>query len=353
MKRAGVTLDDVARAAGVSRGTASNVFNRPHIVRAQVRERVLATAASLGYGGPDPRGRMLSAGRANAVGVATAEPMSIFFDDPFARMVMSELARASDTRGAGLSLISTVDDRALSWNIQTALVDGFVLYCVQGGTPLIEAARRRKLPFVAFEYGLDEPDVPVIGVDNVAGGELAARHLLELGHRRIAILSLPFGDDTGTGPASARDVAAAGYSTTRDRILGYWRAAEAAGLSRASIPLEQTRNDKPSVCAAMERLFANEPPTALLAMSDQIALYALDWLRHRGMSVPREVSIIGFDGVHEAEQAGLTTVAQPTEQMARLAIETILDGVPMIREAVPATLRIGTTTGKPPLSQQA
>jgi DNA-binding LacI/PurR family transcriptional regulator len=70
------------------------------------------------------------------------------------------------------------------------------------------------------------------------------------------------------------------------------------------------------------------------------------------MSVPREVSIIGFDGVHEAERAGLTTVAQPTEQMARLAIETILDGVLMIREAVPATLRIGTTTGTPPLSQQ-
>lgn len=350
MARAGVTLDDVARAAGVSRGTASNVFNRPEIVRPKVRKRVLATAAALGYGGPDPRGRMLSAGRANAVGVATAEPMSIFFDDPFARMVMSELARASDARGAGLSLISTVDDRALSWNIQTALVDGFVLYCVQGGTPLIEAARRRKLPFVAFEYGLDEPDVPVVGVDNVAGGELAARHLLELGHRRIAILSLPFGDDSGTGPATALDVAAAGYSTTRDRILGYWRPIEAAGLNRASVPIEQTRNDQPSVHAAMERLFAGEPPTALLAMSDRIALYALDWLRQRGMSVPRDVSIVGFDGIHEAEHAGLTTVVQPAKHMARLAIEAILDRVPMVREAVPATLRTGTTTGTPPRS---
>jgi DNA-binding LacI/PurR family transcriptional regulator len=331
MARAGVTLDDVAKAAGVSRGTASNVFNRPDVVRAKVRQRVLAAAASLGYGGPDPRGRML-----------------MFFDDPFARMVMSDLARASDTRGAGLSLISTVDDRALSWNIQTALVDGFVLYCVQGGTPLIEAARRRKLPFVALEYGLDEPDVPVVGVDNVAAGELASRHLLELGHRRIAILSMPFGDDTGTGPASERDVAAAGFSTTRDRIFGYWRATEAAGLDRASIPLEQTRNDQPSVHAAMERLFAEEPPTALLAMSDRIALDALDWLRHRGMSVPRDVSLIGFDGVHEAEQKGLTTIAQPTDQMARLAIEAILDGVPMIRESIPATLRTGTTTAKAP-----
>lgn len=347
MARADVTLDDVAQAAGVSRGTASNVFNRPEIVRASVRDRVLATAASLGYGGPDPRGRMLSAGRVNAVGVATSEPMSFFFDDPFARMVMTELARASDARGAGLSLVSTVEDHALSWNIKTALVDGFVLLCVEGGKDLIDITRGRKLPFVSFEYGLDEPDVSVVGVDNVAGGELAARHLLELGHRRVAILGMPFGDNSGTGPAAMHEVDAAEYSSTRDRIHGYWRATDAAGLDRASIPLEQTRNDEPSVNAAMERLFASRAPTGLLAMSDRIALYALEWLRHRGLDVPRDVSIIGFDGVPGAEEAGLTTVVQPAERMARLALECILDRVPIVRELAPATLRVGRTTGRP------
>jgi DNA-binding LacI/PurR family transcriptional regulator len=337
----------VARAAGVSRGTASNVFNRPDIVRAVVRERVLETAAALGYGGPDPRGRMLSAGRVNAIGVATAEPMSYLFEDPFARTVMTGLAGACDARGAGLALVSTVESQAPSWNIQTALVDGFVLFCVDAGIHLIDIARRRGLPFVAFEHGLDDPDVAVIGVDNIAGGELAARHLLELGHRRLAIVSMPFGADTGAGPATEHAVRAAEYSSTRDRIHGYRRALEAAGLAVASVPIEQTRNDKESTAAAMARLFADRPPTAVLAMSDQIALYALEWLQQHGLQASRDVSLIGFDGVADAIDAGLTTVAQPMEQMARLAVAAILDREPSVRRLVPATLRVGSTTGPP------
>ena len=85
-----VRLADIAKAAGVSHGTASNVFSRPEIVREEVRERVKAAAEAMGYGGPDPKGRLLRAGKVNAIGVATAEPLSYFFDDPFARVMMAE-----------------------------------------------------------------------------------------------------------------------------------------------------------------------------------------------------------------------------------------------------------------------
>ena len=91
-----IKLADVAKAAGVSHGTASNVFSRPAIVREEVRERVLAAAHKLGYGGPDPKGRLLRAGKVNAIGVATAEPLSYFFDDPFARVVMSGISQACE-----------------------------------------------------------------------------------------------------------------------------------------------------------------------------------------------------------------------------------------------------------------
>ena len=116
-----VRLADVAKAAGVSHGTASNVFSRPEIVREEVRERVKAAAEKLGYGGPDPKGRLLRAGKVNAIGVATAEPLAYFFDDPFARVVMSGIGEACDRTGAGISLVSAANDEQLAWNIRSAL----------------------------------------------------------------------------------------------------------------------------------------------------------------------------------------------------------------------------------------
>ena len=81
-------LSDVAERAGVSKATASNVFNRPQLVREEVRARVLEAAKAVGYAGPDPKGRMLSGGKVNAIGVATAEPLSYFFEDPYARILL-------------------------------------------------------------------------------------------------------------------------------------------------------------------------------------------------------------------------------------------------------------------------
>src|SRR6478609_4613357 len=196
-----VRLADIAKAAGVSHGTASNVFSRPEIVREEVRERVKAAAEAMGYGGPDPKGRLLRAGKVNAIGVATAEPLSYFFDDPFARVMMAAISEACDATGAGISLVSAANNEQLAWNIQSALVDGFIVFCIEGGSRLIELTRERKLPFVALDFGFDDETIAAIGVDDVAAARTAARHLAELGHRRFAILSLQFADG-GYGPVT-------------------------------------------------------------------------------------------------------------------------------------------------------
>ena len=94
--RKAATLADVAKAAGVSKGTASNVFNRPEVVRDEVRRRVRDAATSIGFRGPDPKGRLLSAGKVNAIGVATVEPLGYFFTDPFARVLMTGITEACD-----------------------------------------------------------------------------------------------------------------------------------------------------------------------------------------------------------------------------------------------------------------
>ncbi len=322
-----IRLADVARSAGVSHGTASNVFSRPDIVREEVRERVLAAAQALGYAGPDPKGRLLRAGKVNAIGVATAEPLAYFFEDPFARVVMAGISQACDATGAGISLVSAVNKEQLAWNIQSALVDGFIVFCIEGGSRLVELTRERKLPFVALDFGFDDETISAIGVDDVEGGRLAARHLAELGHRRFAVLALPF-QERLMGPATRQDGLTAIYSGTRDRLQGYFEVLDEFGVDTDQVPIFATYNDTPTARAGLEHIFASQnPPTAILAMSDRVALVAIDWLRERGLSVPGDVSVIGFDGVPEGDtsEPPLTTVKQPMIEMGRRAVQTILN----------------------------
>jgi DNA-binding LacI/PurR family transcriptional regulator len=142
----GVKLKDVAKAAGVSQGTASNVFSKPEVVREEVREHVMAVAKQLGYAGPSVTGRLLRQGKVNAVGVAAIEPISYFFEDLWARQLMSQISEICDARGAGVALVSALNDERLAWNIQSALVDGFILLCVEGGERLWRLRGSAKSP---------------------------------------------------------------------------------------------------------------------------------------------------------------------------------------------------------------
>ncbi|RVC58069.1 LacI family transcriptional regulator, partial [Mesorhizobium sp. M2A.F.Ca.ET.046.02.1.1] len=212
-------------------------------------------------------------------------------------------------------------------NIQSALVDGFILFCIEGGSRLVDLTRERRLPFVALELGFQDETVSAIGVDNVAGARLAARHLAELGHRRFAVLSLAFADNR-TGFATPDIVRGAVYTGTRDRLAGYFEELARFGVDTRKIPVYETENDEKSTRAGLEAIFAkDEPPTAILAMSDRMALIAIDWLKARGLDVPGGVSIVGFDGVPDGALCtpALTTIAQPITEIGRRAARMILD----------------------------
>ncbi|MCX5496101.1 LacI family DNA-binding transcriptional regulator [Kaistia dalseonensis] len=346
-----IKLSDVAKAAGVSQGTASNVFNRPQIVRPEVREKVEAVARELGYSGPDPKGRLLRAGKVNAIGVATAEPLSYFFDDPFARVLMSGISEALDVHGAGISLVSSANDEKLAWNIQSAIVDGFILLCIEGGNRLVELTRDRKLPFVALELDTDDETIAQIGIDDFDGARRIAEHVVDLGHREIAVLSLQLVDDR-TGRVTPDQIDTAIYSATRDRLRGYFASLKAAGIDTDAVPVYETENDRKSVNAALEALFDGSAthPTALIAMSDRAALFAIEWLRGRGVAVPEDVSVVGFDGVPEGafSDPPLTTVTQPIAAMGRLAVQMILEGPSMARrQMLDVELTIRASTAPP------
>jgi DNA-binding LacI/PurR family transcriptional regulator len=343
-------LADVAREAGVSQGTVSNVFNKPDLVRDEVRTRVLEVARTLGYHGPDPRGRMLRAGKANAIGVASVEPLSFFFRDPFARILMTGITEESQVHGAGVSLISAGDEGELAWNVRNALVDGLILFCLEGARELIAAARERQLPFVALALGHEDPSVAAVGIDNVGGARLAAQHLIELGHRRFAVLGLRFSEH-GSGRIDIKRARATTYSASRDRIDGYFEVLEAAGIDTGSVPIYETQDDEATIRTALEEIFgAPQQPTALLAQSDRLALFAIDWLKVRGLSVPGDVSIVGFDGVPEgaASSPPLTTIAQPIADIGRNAVQLILNRAQgELRRTLGVSLVVRGSTGPP------
>jgi DNA-binding LacI/PurR family transcriptional regulator len=344
-------LSDVARAAGVSQGTVSNVFNRPGLVREEVREHVHEIARRLGYRGPDPKGRLLRAGKVNAIGIATAEPLTYFFEDPYARAVMAGIAETADAAGAGISLVSAANDEALAWNIQSALVDGFVLFCIEGGERLVRLTRERQLPFIALALGTENDSVATVGVDSLAGGRLAAEHLVGLGHRKFAVVALPVRPGHGeSGPITLADVDVAIYSTSRDRVHGYFAVLARHGIDTSTVPIFETQNDEPTVHAALAALFdGGDPPTALLVQSDRAALIAIDWLQARGLDVPGDVSVIGFDGIAEAalSRPGLTTIAQPLLDIGRHAVRAILAGTPQGRQTLPVELVVRASTAPP------
>ena len=215
-----IRLTDVAKAAGVSHGTASNVFSRPEIVREEVRERVKAAAEKLGYGGPDPKGRLLRAGKVNAIGVATARATLLLFRRSLLPPRHVGHREACDRRAPASrwcrqpTTSSSPGTSAARWSTASSSF-------ARRGLVLVELARERRTAFRHARLRFERPDDLRLSASTTrAGARMAARHLAGLGHRRFAILSLPVAEDRH-GPATYEHVCAAIYSGTRDRIRGY------------------------------------------------------------------------------------------------------------------------------------
>ena len=345
-------LSDVAKAAGVSQGTASNVFNRPELVRPEVRARVEAAARSLGYAGPDPKGRLLRAGKVNAIGIVVHERLSVFLTDPFDQIMLASIAEVLDAKGAGMALISAYpDDETPAWSIRTAVVDGFIVFCLEDGDRLIEETRKRRLPFVAID--LDPgPEASAIGIDDRGGARRAAEHLLALGHRRFGILSLELIGDGHFGRVDPARRLAARYPGTRARLAGYGDAFAAAGIDIDQVPIMEALNRRGEAATATAEILARDPEvTAILAMSDLLALGALDHAAAAGIPVPDRLSVVGFDDIPAAAEAipPLTTMAQPIREKGRRAAELVFAPGPPRHELLDVALVVRGSTGSAPI----
>jgi DNA-binding LacI/PurR family transcriptional regulator len=347
------TLRDVAAEAGVSIGTASNAFNRPDLISEGLRDRVFEAAARLGYGGPDPAARRLRIGRAGALGLVFTDRLPYAFDDEAAVLFLRGVANALENSGAGLLLIPTSPTREEgSRVVRGAAVDGFIIFSTPTGDPRLEAALARGLPTITVDEPLDVP-TPFIGIDDRAGAAAAGRHLVELGHRRVAVV---------TFPEFARADSTLPFDVPRERLAGY---RDALGEDfDPDLVLTAYSNRQDTGRRLLTELLEHDPmPTAVLAMSDALAAGVMRAAVEAGLRVPEDLSVIGFDGVPlgELTEPPLTTVAQPTERKGELAAEALLraldggaeeaepstEGGPP-RTILPTELLVRGTTGPPP-----
>jgi len=353
----------VARAAGVSASTVSNAFNRPDRLSPALRERVLRTAAQLGYGGPDPVARSLRSGRAWAIGIVFRKPLAEAFDDPATARLLRGVSDATDPQQLAIVLVPGLADEAPSVApaVRNAAVDGLIVYSLPADDPLVAATRRRRVPTVIVDSPAidDLPDfaaraaLAFIGIDDRAAAETAVRHLLDLGHRRLAILSLGLSAYAHSGPAGIDLQAQATASVPKARLQGCARAVAAAGLDWSGVPVEQSPvNSIEGGRAGAHALLDRVPgTTALFAFSDPLALGARLAARERGLSVPGDLSIVGFDDTAPASEE-LTSVHQPLRDKGRIAAERLLRALtpeppPSPSELLPTSLVVRGSTGPP------
>ncbi|MEV1329774.1 LacI family DNA-binding transcriptional regulator [Micromonospora costi] len=350
------TLQAVADAVGVSRSTVSNAYARPDQLSAALRQRILDTAKAIGYPGPNPTARSLRRGFVGAIGVLFTSQLSYAFTDPFAVRFLAGVSAAAERHGTSLLLVplpeSHTDARTA---VENAAVDGFCVYCVGDETWALDAIRDRGLPFVTTAARLDAgPDIRYVGIDERAAARGIAAHVAALGHRRVALLGDTVLPGAPTGPLRLPAVDVVPHPTTHDRLAGFADAFAEVGVAWPDLTVLNARgNSRPAAAAAVAGLLDGpEPPTAVLACSDVLALGALDALTGPPHAA-HPISVTGFDDIAEAATAGLTTVRQPAEEKGRLAAELLLDppADPAAgRVLLPTELVVRTSTGPVPRS---
>ena len=345
-----VTLKSVAEAAGVSISTVSNAYNKPEQMSAEVRQRVLETAKALGYAGPNPAARSLRSQRAGAIGLVFTEQLSYAFSDPYSVGMLAGLTQVAEQFQTGLLLIPVAPfdpERPEQMEpgaeaMRSAMVDGVLAYCLDVDHPAREIARERGLRMVAT----DDKDPGMDGfvlIDERGSAKLVGEHLRRLGHRRVGIVVDSKLDAREVVEVDAERHRSMPYSW--DRYDGF---REGLGVDASLVTVAPPGHNSVEAGRATGAylLDRQDRPTAIITVSDVLALGVLDSMRQRGLTPGRDLSLAGFDDIPAAAEVGLTTVRQPIAERGRIAGRMLLDPEYTERRVVlPTELVVRSSTG--------
>ncbi|MFD4577441.1 LacI family DNA-binding transcriptional regulator [Streptomyces sp. NPDC058417] len=305
-----VGIKDVARAAGVSVGTVSNVINRPDSVATETRARVLSAIDRLGYVRSESA-RQLRAGRSRIMGLLVLDMGNPFFVD-----VARGAERAARRAGLGVMVCNSAESAGEEADYLALFAEqrvrGVLLTPADATGRNIAAFRRHGIPFVLVDRVADGTTECSVSVDDVTGGALAVGHLLDAGHRSLAYVS---------GPP--------GLTQVRDRRTGALNALAQAGLGPGNLrELPTERLDVAAGRDAGARLLGlADRPTAVFCANDLLALGVLQAMYAAGVDVPGDLAIVGYDDIEFAAAAAvpLTSVRQPAVTLGALAAELLLE----------------------------
>ncbi|ALM54738.1 LacI family transcriptional regulator [Halomonas huangheensis] len=324
-----MTLKDLARELGVSTASVSNAFNRPDQLSRELRQHILSEARRMGYHGPDARARTLRTGRSQIIAVVLAETLTYSLNDAVSSELLTGITEVLDAHGHTLLLLSAGRQPAVrQMPASSSMADGFIVYGLMPGDSLIGELPSHR-PLVAVDFHINGQ--PTVHIDNEPASFAITRHALHQAPKRVGIICLRLATTTVNGRLTAEHEWLSVQSTiTRSRLDGYFRALEEYGLSRDDIPLWNIEENIHAVCApVIEEILdlpAEQRPDLLLCMSDRIALTALTLAEQRGIRVPEDLRLTGFDGIEEGQYRAprLTTVRQDSIEKGRMAARMVL-----------------------------
>ncbi len=302
------SIKEVAHRAGVSLGTVSNVLNRPHLVADTTRQRVLEAIRELGYVRNDSA-RQLRAGRSRTIAIVVLDVSNPFFTD-----VIRGAEEAIDAAGAVAVVCNSGQSAARERRhlelLEEQRVQGVLITPVDGGrdSQLVNLIKRG-VPVVLVDRGIWQSDRCSVAVDDVLGGRIAGQHFRELGHDHVAFVG---------GPLTIPQVA--------DRQRGFESVLSGVRV-RTFLTPELTVAAGRQAGHAIADLPAPDRPTAVFCANDLLALGLLQEMTQRGINVPDEVAILGYDDIDFAAAAAvpLSSVRQPREHLGRAAAELLLE----------------------------
>ncbi|MHA7156331.1 LacI family DNA-binding transcriptional regulator [Arthrobacter sp. TMN-50] len=305
-----VTLNEVARHAGVSAMTASYTYSTPSRVSAASREKVFKAAAALGYPGPDPSARSLRKGTSGALGVVLGETLAYAFDDRQATRFLAGIADVCAENGLAMTILPTNGSADDTQRIRAAAVDAFVVWTTTDDDPVLGALALTGRPTI-IHAGPEKKAFGLVGIDDRAAAQAVAAEGLQQAERP-AIISFPFTRERSAMITKGPDPTKMTYPVTRNRILGYRDALTSAGFHWADVDVVSCpiNSFEAGMQAAARLLDRAGPPDTILAMSDEIALGTLEAARRASVDVPKSLAVTGWDASDTARGKRLTTVQQ-------------------------------------------